>query len=113
MRLTLGSVNGLRFLSSTSMASLSVDVISLLAVSTHCVGRNLLTDCFFQVHQSGELEELLEKKGVIKTKQQATRDQLLAYMRDSYTSTVDNVWEAWSDSYIVSSMVHVFLLKFC
>lgn len=47
------------------------------------------------------LRSYLEEKGVIKTKQQATRDQLLAKMKESYTSATDPVWQAWSDSYIV------------
>jgi len=42
----------------------------------------------------------LEGKGVIKSKQQATRDELLAKMRDAYASTTTPVWKAWSDSYL-------------
>lgn len=48
------------------------------------------------------LRSYLEDKGVIKTKQQATRDELIAKMKASYVSATDPAWQAWSDSYIVS-----------
>lgn len=44
----------------------------------------------------------LEKKGVIKSKQEVARDQLFAKMRESYTGASDPAYQAWSDSYIVS-----------
>lgn len=47
------------------------------------------------------MRSYLEEKGVIKTKQQATRDELIAKMKASYVSTTDPAWQAWSDSYIV------------
>ena len=49
------------------------------------------------------LRTYLEEKGIIKTKQQATRDELLAKMRETYAATANPVWQAWSDSYLVSS----------
>ena len=51
------------------------------------------------------LRTYLEEKGVIKTKQQATRDELLAKMRETYAATANPVWQAWSDSYLVSSSI--------
>jgi hypothetical protein len=48
------------------------------------------------------LRSYLEEKGVIKTKQQATRDELLAKMNEAYAKTTNPIWQAWSDSYIVS-----------
>jgi hypothetical protein len=54
------------------------------------------------------LRSYLEEKGVIKTKQQATRDQLLAKMKESYASVANPVWSAWSDSYIVRTCSFTF-----
>ena len=51
------------------------------------------------------LRAYLESKGVIKTKQQATRDELLTKMRETYASAANPLWQAWSDSYIVSPPV--------
>lgn len=47
------------------------------------------------------LHSYLEQKGIIKTKQQATRDELLAKMRSTYASVTDPAYQAWSDFYIV------------
>ena len=44
------------------------------------------------------LRTYLEDKGVIKTKSQATRDEMLAKMKDVYSSATDPVYNAWSDS---------------
>ena len=48
------------------------------------------------------LRSYLESKGVIKTKQQATRDELLAKMKETYVKAANPIWQAWSDSYVVS-----------
>ncbi len=53
------------------------------------------------------LRSYLESKNVIKTKQQATRDELLGKMKDVYGKTVNPVWQAWSDSYIVSHIASI------
>lgn len=50
------------------------------------------------------LRSYLEEQGIIKTKQQATRDELLAKMKETYTKAANPVWQAWSDSYIVSTV---------
>ncbi len=47
------------------------------------------------------LRTYLEEKGVIKTKQQATRDEMLAKMKGVYTGATDPVYHAWHDSYMV------------
>ena len=64
----------------------------------------VLICCIFARWDDNRLRSFLEKKGIIKTKQQVTRDQLLAKMRESYTSATDPVWHAWSDSYIASDL---------
>jgi hypothetical protein len=42
----------------------------------------------------------LEEHGIIKPKQNAKRDELLAKMKEYYLNATDPVWKAWSDSYI-------------
>lgn len=58
----------------------------------------LITMCSWD---DNRLRSYLEEKGVIKTKQQATRDELLAKMKETYVKTANPVWQAWSTSYIV------------
>lgn len=90
--------------SASSLYSHATDSLtSVAAQSTESLARQLddTKDYVYSTWDDNQLRSYLEEKGIIKTKQQATRDQLLAYMRDSYTSAADNVWEAWSDSYIV------------
>ena len=59
----------------------------------------MLTACRWDDNQ---LRSYLEEKGVIKTKSEKKRDELLGLMRDNYAKVANPVWEAWSDSYIVS-----------
>lgn len=63
-------------------------------------------DYIYSTWDDNKLRSYLEGKGVIKTKQQATRDQLLAYMKDTFTQSTDSVWQAWSDSYIVCFFIY-------
>ncbi|KZT69477.1 hypothetical protein DAEQUDRAFT_726786 [Daedalea quercina L-15889] len=63
-------------------------------------------DYVYSTWDDNALRTYLESKGVIETKQQATRNQLLQWMRDTYASAANPIWEAWSDSYI-----HQWLLK--
>lgn len=65
-------------------------------------------DYVYSTWDDNRLRSYLEEKGVIETKQQATRDQLLAYMRDSYAKVSNPVWDAWSDSYMVSTIPNPF-----
>ncbi len=37
----------------------------------------------------------------MKTKQQATRNEMLQKMQDAYVKTTNPIWQAWSDSYMV------------
>ena len=58
------------------------------------------------------LRSYLEERGVIKTKSQATRDELLGKMRDAYAKTTNPIWQAWSDSYIVSKTVPKWFIEY-
>ena len=61
-------------------------------------------DYVYSTWDDSALQTYLESKGIIDSKQQATRSQLLQWMRDTYVAATNPIWEAWSDSYIVSSI---------
>ena len=64
-------------------------------------------DYVYSTWDDNALRAYLESKGIIESKQQATRNQLLQWMRDAYAAAANPIWEAWSDSYIVSGKVSV------
>ncbi|KAG9044076.1 hypothetical protein FS837_008826 [Tulasnella sp. UAMH 9824] len=68
-------------------------------------------DYVWSTWDDNRMRSYLEDKGIIKTKQQATRDELIAKMKASYVSTTDPVWQAWSDSYIHEWLVAHGVLK--
>ncbi|KDQ55914.1 hypothetical protein JAAARDRAFT_180063 [Jaapia argillacea MUCL 33604] len=80
----------------------SKSVSSVIAQATQTAARKLddTKDYVYSTWDDNQLRSYLEEKGVIRTKQQVTRDEMLKYMQDSYASTMDPVWKAWSDSYI-------------
>jgi hypothetical protein len=53
------------------------------------------------------LRTYLESKGLIQTKQEQKRDEMLALMENHYNKITSPVWEAWSDSYMVSVILFV------
>ncbi|CAL1698316.1 unnamed protein product [Somion occarium] len=85
---------------SKSQASKSVS--SYVAQATSDASRKLddSKDYVYSTWDDNRLRKYLEDKGVIKTKQQATRDELLEKMRETYSQTTNPIWKAWSDSYI-------------
>ncbi|TFY60876.1 hypothetical protein EVJ58_g4870 [Rhodofomes roseus] len=68
-------------------------------------------DYIYSTWDDNALRAYLESKGVIESKQQATRNQLLGWMRDAYSAAVSPVWEAWSDSYIHQWLVNHGVIK--
>ncbi|KDQ11255.1 hypothetical protein BOTBODRAFT_163031 [Botryobasidium botryosum FD-172 SS1] len=89
--------------SASSLYTHASNTASAAAVqSSEAVTRALqdATDYVYSTWTENQLRSYLEGKGVIKSKQQATRDELLAKMRDAYAATTTPVWKAWSDSYI-------------
>lgn len=62
-------------------------------------------DYIYSTWDDNALRTYLESKGVIDSKQAATRNQLLQWMRDTYATAANPIWNAWSDSYIVSKCV--------
>lgn len=88
---------------SQSVSSIASQATAAAAQATHDVGRAFddSKDYVYSSWDDSRLQKFLEDKGVIKTKSQKTRDELLALMYDSYGKVADPVWKAWSDSYIV------------
>lgn len=57
-------------------------------------------DYVYSTWNDNQLRSWLEQHGYIKTKQQATRDEMLAKMKEVYASATDPIYSAWSDSYM-------------
>ncbi|EJD05085.1 uncharacterized protein FOMMEDRAFT_139660 [Fomitiporia mediterranea MF3/22] len=102
---------------SKSVSSFSTDApktaSSVAAQATSSLARSLddSKDYVYSTWNDNQLRDYLVKKGVIKSKQQATRVELLAYMRDAYAKTSDSIWDAWSDSYIHEWLVSHGIIK--
>jgi hypothetical protein len=82
----------------------TASITSLASTATAEVGKALddSKDYVYSSWDDNRLRSYLESKGVLKTKQQKTRDELLAMMKKEYAEVADPVWDAWSTSYIVS-----------
>jgi Putative nuclear envelope organisation protein len=57
-------------------------------------------DYIYSTWSDNQLRTYLEDKGVIRTKAQVSRDEMLAKMQSVYASAADPIYSAWSDSYI-------------
>jgi hypothetical protein len=92
---------------SSLLSTASVASSTALAQSTETLARALddTKDYVYSTWDDNKLRSYLEEKGVIKTKQQLRRDELLAYMHDAYAKVTSPIWEAWSDSYLVSASI--------
>ena len=88
---------------SSAYSAASSTVSNLAAQSAEVLNRKMddTKDYVYSTWDDNQLRTYLEEKGVIKTKQEATRDQLLGYMRHAYSKVTDPLWQSWSDSYIV------------
>jgi hypothetical protein len=60
-------------------------------------------DYVYSTWTDNQLRSYLEEKGLLKTKAQKQKNELLQMMHDAWGKIADPVWEAWSDSYIVRS----------
>lgn len=76
---------------------------SIAARATNGAARvmNDSKDYVYSTWDDNMLRSYLEDKGVIKTKAQMTRGDMLAKMKDAYASVTQPVWDTWSDSYMV------------
>lgn len=61
-------------------------------------------DYVFSAWDDNMLRTYLEDKGLVKTKAEKRRDEMLAIMEDYYNKMSSPIWEAWSDSYMVSGI---------
>ncbi|KAL0952405.1 hypothetical protein HGRIS_006680 [Hohenbuehelia grisea] len=91
----------------------SQSLSSIVAQATNDVQQTLddSKDYVYSTWDDNQLRTYLEDKGVIKTKSQKKREELLALMRDSYAKVTNPVWEAWGTSYIHSWLVNHGLIK--
>lgn len=93
---------------SKSAASASSGVVSQASTAVHAAQTAAVRqldaskDYIYSTWSDNEMRSWLEERGVIKTKSQHKRDELLQKMHESYAAVADPIWEAWSDSYIVS-----------
>jgi len=72
---------------------------------------NDASDYVWSTWSDNEMRSYLEKKGIIKTKSQLKRDELIAKLKESYNSATDPVYNAWSDSYLKAWLVKENLIK--
>ncbi|EPQ55816.1 hypothetical protein GLOTRDRAFT_138588 [Gloeophyllum trabeum ATCC 11539] len=86
---------------------------SVIAQATQTAAKKLddTKDYVYSTWDDNRLRSYLEQKGVIEPKQQATREQLLGYMRDAYAKTANPVWDAWSDSALHQWLVEHGVIK--
>lgn len=91
----------------SSASSMAATATSAIAQATRDAQRSLndSTDYVYSTWDDSTLRKYLEDKGVVnkKTATGLSREQLLAQMRSGYASIAEPTWDAWSDSYIVSS----------
>jgi len=88
--------------SASSVVSKATSAVSQATDDTMHV-LDMQRDYIYSTWDDNKLRNYLEEKGVIKSKAQLRRDELLHKMYDAYAAVVDPIWEAWSDSYIVSA----------
>ncbi|KAH9476956.1 Stress response protein ish1 [Psilocybe cubensis] len=98
---------------SKSISSVASQATAAAAQASHEVARQLdnTKDYIYSSWSDNELRTWLEKKGVIKTKSQLRREELLQKMHDAYASVADPVWEAWSDSYMHDWLLSHHIIK--
>ena len=58
-------------------------------------------DYVYSTWSDNQMRTWLEKKGLIKTKSDKKKDELLQMMHNAYGYVANPIWEAWSDSYLV------------
>ena len=58
-------------------------------------------DYIYSTWDENQMKSWLVKKGLLKSKEQKNKEELVQMMHASWGKVADPVWEAWSDSYIV------------
>jgi hypothetical protein len=59
-------------------------------------------DYVYSSWNESKLRQYLQDKGLVEPHAQTTKEQLLAKMKTAYLKSTDPIWNAWTDSYIVS-----------
>jgi hypothetical protein len=88
-----------------SLSSTVTDTVSsLVATSTDGALRAFddSKDYVYSTWDDSQMKDHLVSRGVLKSNAQKTRDQYLKLMKENYADVANPVWQAWSDSYIVS-----------
>jgi len=90
---------------SKSAGSIASQATAAAARATKDVARSFddSKDYVYSTWTDNELRTYLEEKGVLKTKTQKQKNELLQMMHDAWGKVADPIWEVWSDSYIVRS----------
>ncbi|KAF8638420.1 hypothetical protein AX17_002227 [Amanita inopinata Kibby_2008] len=98
---------------SRSASSVVSSATSAVVQATKEVSRALedSKDYVYSTWSDNQLRSYLEKKGLLKTREERTRDQLLTMMKDAYATTADPVYDAWSDSYMHEWLVSRHIVK--
>jgi hypothetical protein len=100
------SVSSAASVASASASSAAVEAsrsaASAYATASAFTSRKMndATDYVYSSWDDNQLRTYLENKGVIKPKQQATRDELLTRMKSTFSTTTDPAYNAWSNSYM-------------
>ncbi|QRV87466.1 Ish1 domain protein [Ceratobasidium sp. AG-Ba] len=96
---------------SASSASKSATSVAASASARAAKALDDSTDYVYSTWSDSDLRAYLEKHGVVKTKAELTRDQLLAQMRTAYGSVANPVYSAWSTSYMHQWLVDHGIIK--
>jgi hypothetical protein len=92
---------------------MSASMTSIAAQATREANRIMddTKDYVYSTWDDNRLRTFLEEKGVIRTKAEVRRDEMLKMMRNAYNKSNDAVWNAWSDSYIREWLVGHNIIK--
>lgn len=93
-------------------ATSSASSIAATATTEAAKALDNTKDYVYSTWDENKLRSYLESKGAIKTKEQKSRDELLALMKTYYADVADPAWDAWSTSYIVSHGIYFFSLAY-
>ncbi|KAG8747439.1 hypothetical protein FRC10_001110 [Ceratobasidium sp. 414] len=96
---------------SASSASRSASSVAVSASARATKALDDSSDYVYSAWTDSELRAYLEKHGVVKTKAELTRDQLLAQMRTAYAAVADPIYSAWSTSYMHQWLVDHGIIK--
>jgi len=96
---------------SAYQASKSVSSVVSRATSPVVAAFDDTKDYVYSTWDENQMRSFLEEKGLLKTKQQKKKEELLQMMHDTYGKVADPVWNAWSDSYMHNWLVAHNIMK--